>query len=55
MHALLGHLDILNRIRGSKTEFVGLYGGTAHKDSNSTRKGFLRTFIFQYHFAKVST
>ena len=39
MHALLGHLDILNRIRGSKTEFVGLYGGTAHKDSNSTSKG----------------
>jgi hypothetical protein len=30
------------------------YGGTAHKDSNSTSKGFLRTYIFQCRLAKVS-
>jgi hypothetical protein len=30
------------------------YGGTAHKGSNSTSKGFLRMYIFQCHFAKAS-
>jgi hypothetical protein len=35
-------------------KFAHEYGGTAHKDGNSTSKGFLRTYIFQYHFAKVS-
>jgi len=30
------------------------YGGTAHKDSNSTSKGFLLRYIFRCRLAKVS-
>jgi hypothetical protein len=37
----------------SIAQHTSLYGGTAHKVSNSTNKGFLRKYIFRCRFAKV--
>lgn len=57
MEFMATYLSLDRKVTASRhlsiTQHTSLYGGTAHKVSNSTNKGFLRKDIFRCRFAKV--